>query len=88
MRLQSVLTRNGTSPCNRQALFHEILRLRKLAVVQVHVPLRGRDVGVARQSPGEFDSLLPADLRAAFVAGQIQHQIPRQAGQVPQPEIQ
>jgi hypothetical protein len=30
----------------RVALFHEILRVRKLAFVEVHVPLRGADIRV------------------------------------------
>jgi hypothetical protein len=66
---------------------HEILRIRKLAFVEVHVPLSGRDIGVAQQSPGVFDSLLTADLRPAFVPGQVQNQIARQPRCVPQPGI-
>jgi hypothetical protein len=62
---------------------YQILRVRKLAVVEVHVPLRGRDIGVAQQPAGVFDSLLSADSRPAFMAGQVQHQISRQTGQVP-----
>ncbi len=72
--------RGQSSACARNRwLFYQILCLRKLAVVQVHVPLRGTDVCVAQQAAGEFDPLLPADLRPAFVSGQVQDQIPWQA---------
>ncbi len=39
------------------------------------------------QPTGELDPLLPADFRPAFVAGQVQHQVARQARQVPQAGI-
>jgi hypothetical protein len=42
---------------------------------------------VAQQPAGIFDPLLPAVLRPAFVAGEVQHQIPRKTGQVPEPGI-
>jgi hypothetical protein len=36
-------------------LFYQILRIRKLLVVEVHVPLRRRDFRVLEQPPGELD---------------------------------
>jgi len=68
-------------------LFDQILGVGQFPVVQVQVPLRGRNVGVPQQSPGVFDPLRPADLRPAFVAGQVQNQIPRKTGHVPEPGI-
>ena len=62
------------------ALPDEISRVGQFPVVEVHVPLRRADVGVAQQPPGIFDSLLPAGFRSALVARQIQNQIPWQAG--------
>jgi len=41
-------TTNARQRLYRHPLFHEILRVRKLAFVEVHVSLRGRDVGVPR----------------------------------------
>jgi len=35
-----------------QHSFYQILRVRKLPVVEVHVPLGGRDVGVPQQATG------------------------------------
>src|SRR5882724_7013659 len=42
---------------------------------------------MAEQAPAVLDPLLPADFRAALVAGQEQHQVFRQACQVAQPRI-
>jgi hypothetical protein len=42
---------------------------------------------VPQEPAGVFDSLLPADFRATLVPGQVQHQIPWQAGQITQPGI-
>ena len=42
------------------ALFYQILRLRKLAFIGVHVPLRRREVGVAQQPASILNSLLPS----------------------------
>ena len=53
----------------------------------MHVPLGRRDIGVPQHATGELDPLLSANLRPALVPGQIQHQVPRQAGQVPQPGV-
>src|SRR6266550_4240788 len=53
----------------------------------MHVPLGRRDVRMAEQPAGVLDALLPANLRAAFVAGQIQHQIPWQTGHVAEPRL-
>ncbi len=39
---------------NRQPLSHEVLRLCKLAVVQVHVPLGRRDIRVPVPAPEVF----------------------------------
>jgi hypothetical protein len=53
--------------CNRQPLFHEILRVRKLAVVEVHVPLRRRDIRVPEQPAGVLDSLLTANPHGSLI---------------------
>jgi len=53
----------------------------------MQVPLGSRDVRVPQQSAGVLDPLLPANLRPAFVAGEVQHQIARKAGQVPEAGI-
>jgi hypothetical protein len=45
------------------------------------------NIRVAQQSPGVFDPFLAADLCAALVAGQVQHQVLWQSGQVPKPGI-
>jgi hypothetical protein len=69
--------------CNRQPLFHQILRVRKFAFVEVQVPLCSRDVGVPEQPAGVFDPLLPADFRGrqlAVVSGQLL----RRAGRIGQ----
>jgi hypothetical protein len=42
---------------NRQLLFHEILSLCKLPVVEVHIALRRRDVCVAQPAPAMPDIL-------------------------------
>jgi hypothetical protein len=39
---------------------------------------------VTQQTAGVFDSLLAADFRSALVAGQVQHQVARQAGLIAQ----
>jgi hypothetical protein len=59
--------------CNRQPLFHQILRLRKLALVEMHVALRGRDIRVTEQPTGVFDPLFPANFpscQLSVVSGQ------------------
>src|SRR5262245_57265910 len=50
-RCSSMLPPIGTATyrCNRQPLFHQVLRVRKLLVVQVHIPLGRRDIGVPEQ---------------------------------------
>ena len=68
-------------------LFYQILGVCQLLVVQVHIPLRGRNVGMSQQTPSVLDSFLPANLRPALVAGEIQHQVLRQTGQIPKPGI-
>jgi len=68
-------------------LLNQILRVRKFAVVQVHVALGRRDVRVSEQTAGELDPLLPADLRSAIVAGEVEDQIAGQAGFVAQSRI-
>jgi len=42
---------------------------------------------VPQQSPGVLDSLFPADFRPALVTCEVQDQIPRQSGQIPQPGV-
>ena len=69
--LQAGLVRSRTERCNRQLLFHQVLCVRKLAIVEVHVALRRRNVGVPEQAAGVFDPLFAADFGPAFVAGQI-----------------
>ena len=59
----------------KPGLFYQILRVGQLPVVEVHVPLRSRDIRVPQQSPGGLDSLLPTDLRTAFVVTAIGHPI-------------
>ena len=54
----------------------QILRIRQLPIVQVHVPLSRRDVGVPQQPARVLDPFLPTNLRAALVPRQRQHQIP------------
>jgi hypothetical protein len=68
-------------------LFHQVLRVGQLPVIEVHVALRRRDIRVPQQAAGVFDPLLPADLRPAFVPGQVQDQVFRQPGLIPQPGI-
>ena len=42
---------------------------------------------MAQQAAGVLDSFLPTDLCPAFVAGKVQHQIPREPGIVPESRI-
>ena len=42
---------------------------------------------VPQHTPSVLDPLLAANLRAALVAGQVQHQVFREACEVPQPGI-
>jgi hypothetical protein len=78
------MTLKSLVACDHLPLFHEIVRVRKLAFVEVHLPLSGTDVGVPRQPAGVLNPLLAADLHPALVAGQVKHQIPRQAGLITQ----
>ena len=43
----------------KTSLFHQILGVGQFPVVEMHVPLRGRNMGVPEQPAGEFDSLRP-----------------------------
>src|SRR5712691_5216336 len=57
---------------NTDPLFYQILRVRNLPLVEMQVPLGGRDIRVPQKPPGVFNPLLAADLRPAFMPGQIQ----------------
>jgi len=71
------------SPAN--PLLNEILRVRKPSVAEVHVALRRRSVRVPQERAGLLDPVFPADFRAKFVAGEIQHQISGQTSHVTRP---
>jgi hypothetical protein len=59
------------------AVFYQVPRIRQLFLVQVHVPLRRRDVRVTQQPAGVLGPLLATDFRSKFMASQVQHQIAR-----------
>src|SRR5262245_8894212 len=68
-------------------LLDQILRVSQFLVVEVHVPLSRADVRVPQQPAGVFDALLTANLRTAFVPGQVEHQIFGQPCIVSQPSV-
>jgi hypothetical protein len=50
----------------------QILGVRQLRIVQVHLSLGRRDVRMPQKPTGKFDSLHPAGFRSAPVPGQVQ----------------